>query len=110
MFLKFLNHSNQNYFLIVLILFSRDCLNNLITSEIISSSSYSDSLGIREFQFDGNFHNVISILMPDMQGYGRQEYSVITSSKDYILTGFNLDDTHPNPTNLKIEIIRLKKS
>ena len=48
--------------------------------------------------------------MPDMQGYGRQEYSVITSSKDYILTGFNLDDTHPNPTNLKIEIIRLKKS
>ena len=89
---------------------NHDRLNNLITSEIISSSSYSDSLGIREFQFDGNFHNVISILMPDMQGYGRQEYSVITSSKDYILTGFNLDDTHPNPTNLKIEIIRLKKS
>lgn len=48
--------------------------------------------------------------MPDMQGYGRQEYSVITSSKDYILIGFNLDNTHSNPTNLKIEIIRLKKS
>ena len=33
MFLKFLNHSNQNYFLIVLILFSRDCLNSLGKSE-----------------------------------------------------------------------------
>ena len=44
-----------------------------------------------------------------MQGYGRQEYGVISSSKQYILVGFNLDNVHVNPTNLKIEIIRLKK-
>lgn len=49
------------------------------------------------------------MLIPDMQGYGRQEYGVIDSSKNFILIGFNLDNTHPNPTNLKIEIIRLKK-
>ena len=84
-------------------------LTNLITSEIISSSNYHDDLKTREFQFDGDFNNVISILTPDIQGYGRQEYGVISSSKQYILVGFNLDNVHVNPTNLKIEIIRLKK-
>ena len=62
-------------------------LDNLITVEVIQSSSYLDNNNLREFRFDGDFKNVISILPLDSTGTVG-EYIAFSSHKTAIFAGY----------------------
>ena len=62
-------------------------VDNLIKVEVIHSSSYIDSNNLREFRFDGDFKNVISILPFDSTGTVG-EYVSLTSYKTSIFAGY----------------------
>ena len=70
---------------------------------MISSTNYSDSNGIREFRFDGDFNDVIAVTTIDTT-YIVAEYVAIAAHRKNIFSGFNL--TTYSGTSHRVLIVR----
>lgn len=70
---------------------------------MVSSTNYSDSNGLREFRFDGDFSDVIAVTTIDATSTVA-EYVAIAAHKQSIFSGFNL--TTYSGTSHRVLVVR----